>query len=78
MLTVTRKSMVSGVERSMELDIAQEDLDRWEKGEGLIQEIFPGLTPDQREFIMTGITSEEWDEEFGEPTENTNESVSRD
>jgi len=26
----------------------------------------PDLTPDEREFIMTGSTSEEWDAAFGE------------
>jgi len=26
----------------------------------LIQDAFPELSPDEREFILTGITSEEW------------------
>jgi hypothetical protein len=26
----------------------------------LIQDIFPGLTADQREFIKTGYTAEDW------------------
>jgi len=43
----------------MELPITNEQLNRWEQGE-LIQNVFPDLTPDQREFIMTGITGEEW------------------
>jgi hypothetical protein len=30
----------------------------------LIQDAFPDLTADQREFIMTGITPEEWDQMF--------------
>jgi hypothetical protein len=29
----------------------------------------PHLTPEQREFIMTGVTSEEWDEMIGETEE---------
>ena len=37
-----------------------------ERGEGHIQNIFPHLTPGQREFIMTGITDDEWDETFKE------------
>jgi hypothetical protein len=61
-MLVTRKSMVSGVERSVDLDVTQEQLDRFERGEGHIQDIFPQLTAGQREFIMTGITDEEWDE----------------
>ena len=35
----------------------------WRNGE-LIQNVFPGLTPDQREFIMTGITPESWESLF--------------
>jgi hypothetical protein len=27
--------------------------------------VFPNLTPSQREFVMTGITDEEWEEAFG-------------
>jgi hypothetical protein len=27
----------------------------------LIQEAMPNLTPDEREFIKTGITNDEWD-----------------
>ena len=30
-----------------------------------IQEAMPHLTPDEREFIMTGITAEEWAKEYG-------------
>lgn len=31
---------------------------------GLIQECFPTLSADQREFILTGITPEEWAKAF--------------
>lgn len=32
----------------------------------LVQDAFPFLTDDQREFIMTGLTPEDWDQLFGE------------
>tara|TARA_R100000995_G_scaffold52305_1_gene25343 strand:- start:165 stop:329 length:165 start_codon:yes stop_codon:yes gene_type:complete len=51
--------MISNKTTTMELPITNEQLNRWEQGE-LIQNVFPDLTPDQREFIMTGITGEEW------------------
>lgn len=35
-------------------------------GHGLIQNIFPELSADDREFIMTGITPQDWDSTFGE------------
>ena len=31
-----------------------------------IQDAMPNLTPDEREFIKTGITPKEWDEMFGD------------
>ncbi len=62
-MIVTRTSQVSGVRRSLDLDITPEQMERYERG-GLVQECFPHLPKDQREFIMTGITQEEWDELF--------------
>ena len=37
---------------------------RWQQGEGLIQNMFPNLNADDREFLMTGITPEQWDAMF--------------
>lgn len=42
-----------------------EGFERYDEGV-LIQDAFPFLTPDEREFMMTGITPEEWDRLFGE------------
>ena len=64
-MKVTRKSLLTDVERTKELDITQEQYDAWEKGE-LIQNVMPHLSPEDREFVITGITPEEWDEEFQE------------
>jgi hypothetical protein len=61
MMEVTKKSVLSGVTRTKTLDITQEQLDRWKGGE-LIQHVFPHLTADEREFLMTGASSEEWKE----------------
>jgi hypothetical protein len=63
-MIITRKSPFSGVENSMDIPVTQEQLDAWELG-SLIQNVMPGLTPDEREFIMTGITASEWEATFG-------------
>tara|TARA_R110000772_G_scaffold68438_1_gene151636 strand:- start:205 stop:453 length:249 start_codon:yes stop_codon:yes gene_type:complete len=64
-LSVTKPSMLSGLENTMVLDITFEQYDAWRDGT-LIQDAMPNLTPDEREFLMTGITSEEWDKEYKE------------
>ena len=37
---------------------------KWKEG-ALIQDAFPECSPEQREFLMTGITPSEWEEAFG-------------
>lgn len=62
-MIITRKSQYSGITREMDLPVTEEQLDLWRRGM-FIQTAMPQLTPDQREFIKTGITAEEWDEIF--------------
>lgn len=64
-MQITKRSMFSGIEYTLDIPVTQEQLDNWHNGM-LIQDAMPNLTPDEREFIMTGVTKEEWDEEFGE------------
>ena len=64
-MILARKSMLTGEVHSMELPITSKQLSTWDSGKGLLQEVFPKLTSAQREFIMSGITQEEWDNAFG-------------
>ena len=64
-MKITRTSPFSGKVNTMEIDVTQEQIDAWKNGT-LIQDAMPNLTADEREFIKTGITKEEWDELFGE------------
>lgn len=63
-MTITRTSSLTGVTRSKEIDVTIEQVLAWEEGE-LIQNAMPHLSADDREFIKTGITGEEWDQLFG-------------
>ena len=63
-MLVIRLSPFSHTRNTIDLDITIEQLARYENGEELIQNIFPNLSPDHREFIKTGITPEEWDATF--------------
>jgi hypothetical protein len=60
-IAVTRTSLATGVTRTLDLPITQEQLDRYEAGE-LLQHAFPDLRKEDREFIKTGITAEEWEQ----------------
>jgi hypothetical protein len=64
-MLVTRVSVISRKENTMDLDITRDQLNRYEFGLGLIQDIFPNLPHGEREFIKTGITPQEWEELFG-------------
>lgn len=61
-MKIKKKSKLTGIVREMDIDVTQEQLDAYERREGLIQDIFPHITPDEREFLMTGITPSEWEE----------------
>ena len=62
-MLITKTSPFSGNTNSMEIEVTQEQLSSWENGT-LIQNAMPNLSADEREFIMTGITPEEWDSAF--------------
>jgi uncharacterized protein (DUF779 family) len=65
MMTITKKSMMTGNLNTMTLNITMAQFEAW-KGGVLIQQAMPDLSPAEREFIMTGTTDEEWKEAFGE------------
>ncbi len=64
MIRLERKSPRTGKINSMVLDTTKEALDSYYAGEGLIQVIFPQLNENEREFIKSGYTPEDWDEIF--------------
>ncbi len=65
-MIITNKSKVSGKIRSMDLPVTEEQITRYGSGRFTIQDCFPNLSPDQREFIKTGITAEEWEGVFND------------
>lgn len=64
-MKITRKSMATGKTRVRDIDVTEDQLKRWRAGEAA-QTVFSHLNADDREFIMTGIVSEEWDASFGD------------
>ena len=53
-MTITRKSPLTGITRTKEIDVTIDQILAWEMGE-LVQNAMPHLSADDREFIKTGI-----------------------
>ena len=60
-MLITNTSIATGITRTLELPVTPEQVNAWQSG-ALIQEAMPELTADQREFLMTGMTPDEWDD----------------
>lgn len=59
-MIVRRPNMFTGKVRELELNVTQEQVNRWQNGE-LIQNVFPDLSADEREFLISGMLPEEWE-----------------
>lgn len=70
MVHFTKRSPFTGEEYTMALPLTPEEFERqftaWARDGVLIQNAFPTLNADEREFIKTGITPQEWAATFGE------------
>jgi hypothetical protein len=64
-MIVQRVSILDNKIYEMDLPIKPDDLVAYLDGKGHVQDLFPYLSADQREFIMSGITPEEWNKAFG-------------
>ena len=64
MITIHKTSRITGKSSSMQLDITVEQIAEYEAG-GLLHKVFHNLTAAEREFILSGITPEEWEKYIG-------------
>ena len=64
-MLIERESPFSGNKNVMNIDVTEEQIASWQGGQ-LIQEAMPNLSADEREFVKTGITPEEWENTFGD------------
>lgn len=62
-MEITRKSAFTGIIRTIDLPITESQMEAFLNGE-FVQIAFPQLTPEQREFILTGVTNEEWNDVY--------------
>ena len=64
-MIIEKESPFSGNVNRMDIPVTLAQIEAWKGGE-LIQDAMPNLTAEEREFLMTGITAEEWENTFGE------------
>jgi hypothetical protein len=66
-MKISRISPLTHQDNTMDLDVTDAqlaELASWPRRK--IQDIFPNLAPDEREFLLTGYTQEDWDKMFPE------------
>jgi hypothetical protein len=63
---VTAKSILSGNINILRMTLTPAQYAAWHRG-GHIQNVLGHLSASEREFLLSGITAKEWDDEFKEP-----------
>lgn len=62
---VSKRSIATGKMNTKIVSLIVEDYIEWVDGKKVIQDAMPYLSPDDREFLLTGILPNEWDAMFG-------------
>lgn len=71
-MKITRTSIMTNITRTKDLPIAPYQWEAYQAG-AFIQRAMPDLTADEREFILSGMTAEEWAEVTGNPASEAEE-----
>jgi hypothetical protein len=64
-ITVEVRSILDRVVRSKEIEATEDQMDRYYAGIDKVQDIFPEISRQDREFLISGIDGEEWNKMFG-------------
>jgi hypothetical protein len=65
-MLVTKTSKLTGIEHTRDIPVTEQQLREWMSGRGFIQDVMPEVCPEDREFLISGVTPEEWDAMFAE------------
>lgn len=68
-MKITRESTLTGLTHTLDIDVTQEQFNRWQSG-SYIQDAMPHLSADDREFLISGITPDEWKKAFPDDDED--------
>jgi hypothetical protein len=69
-MIIKRKSTYSGKIRSKDIPVDPQDWAMYQSGFGPLYEVIPYLNNEDREFILSGITPDEWKTAFSEELKN--------
>ena len=73
---ITRKCPITNELKKLNIPVTQEQLKLWHQG-ALIQDAMPNLSADDREFLISGITPDVWNDLYGEKDELLEEEMDR-
>ncbi len=62
-MLITKESKLSGTIVTKDIMVTQEQVDAWTGGL-MVQDARPHVSAEDREFLMTGVTPEEWNDLF--------------
>jgi hypothetical protein len=58
-MQITRKSAITGKLNTMDIPVTAEELEAFTASRQVIRDFLSRLTPEQREFVLSGVTPEE-------------------
>ncbi len=74
-MLITRTSILTGIEQTLDIPCTEEQYRAYLNGTH-IQIAMPNVAESEREFILTGMTGDEWDKIFPPEDENSFEQPS--
>jgi hypothetical protein len=63
-MLITKTSQLTGKTHTLDIPVTEHQLSAWKTSGKTIQSVLPHLTADEREFILTGVTTTEWNNVF--------------
>lgn len=71
-MDITKQSLATGDWHTRDIPVTIEAYSAWVRGDDtrFVQDAFPHLSADDREFLVSGTIPEEWDELFPEEEED--------
>jgi len=64
-MRILRKSALTGNVNTMDINVTDEQFTKYLGSNECIQNVLPDLSVDEREFLISGITQDEWNKAFG-------------